>query len=98
MCCGKLLGTKPSPVLTITLYAEELFGLKITRSGAALPQMSKIVSLSLSCLSKQSKRKKKKKKTSIQHKALPNAEVNVLPQDNNVNVVAVVVVVCLLIA
>lgn len=36
--------------------------------------------------------------TSIQHKALPNADVNVLPQDNNVNVVAVVVVVCLFIA
>lgn len=60
-------------MLTITYHAEELFGLKITRSGAALPQMSKT-------------------KTSIQHKALPNAEVNVLPQDNNVNVVAVVVV------
>lgn len=41
---------------------------------------------------------KKEKETSIQHKALPNAEVNVLPQDNNVNVVAVVVVVCLFIA
>lgn len=41
---------------------------------------------------------KRKKKTSIQHKALPNAEVNVLPQDNNVNVVTVVVVVCLFIA
>lgn len=53
------------------------------------------LSLSLSCLLKQSERRKK---TSIQHKALPNAEVNVLPQDNNVNVVAVVVVVCLLIA
>jgi hypothetical protein len=32
----------------------------------------------------------------IQHKALPNAEVNVLPQDNNV--VIVVVVVCLFLA
>lgn len=32
---------------------------------------------------------------SIQHKALPNAEVDLLPQDNNINVVAVVVV-CLL--
>lgn len=92
MCCGKLLGTLPSLVLTITLHAEELIGLKITRSGAALPQMSRIVSLS--CLSKRNE----KKKTSIQHKALPNAEVNVLPQDNNVNVVTVVVVVCLFIA
>ena len=35
---------------------------------------------------------------SIQHKALPNAEVIVLPQDNNVDVVAVVVVVYLFIA
>lgn len=52
----------------------------------------KIVSLSLAC------RSKAKKKTSIQHKALPNAEVNVLPQDNNVDVVAVVVVVYLFIA
>lgn len=39
----------------------------------------------------------KKKKTSIQHKALPNAEVNVLPHDDDVNVVAVVVV-CLFVA
>lgn len=56
--------------------------------------MSRIVSLSSLAGAK------KKKKTSIQHKALPNAEVNVLPQDNNVNVVAVVVVVvvCLFIA
>lgn len=49
-----------------------------------------------SCLSKQNEKEKEKK--SIQHKALPNAEVNVLPQDNNVDVVTVVVVVCLLIA
>lgn len=42
---------------------------------------------------------KEKKKTSIQHKALPNAEVNVLPHDNDVTVVAVVVVVvCLFVA
>lgn len=41
----------------------------------------------------------KKKETSIQHKALPNAEVNVLPHDDDVNVVAVVVVVvCLFVA
>lgn len=49
-------------------------------------------SLTIAC------RSKAKKKTSIQHKALPNAEVNVLPQDNNVDVVAVVVVVYLFIA
>lgn len=32
-------------------------------------------------------------KMCIQHKALPNAEVNVLPQDDNVNVVTDVVAV-----
>lgn len=37
---------------------------------------------------------------SVQRKALPNAEVNVLPHDNDVTVVAVVVVVvvCLFVA
>lgn len=64
----------------------------MTKSGAALPQMSRIISLLLLVEVKQIKKKK-----SIQHKALPNAEINVLPQDNNVNVVAVVVV-CLFIA
>lgn len=44
MCYGKLLGTLPSPVLTITQHAEELIGLKFKKSDAALPQMSRIVS------------------------------------------------------
>lgn len=57
MCCGKLLGTLPSPVLTITLHAEELIGLKITRSGAALPQMSRIVSLLLLVEAKRTKKR-----------------------------------------
>lgn len=57
--------------------------------------MSRIISLLLLVEVKQKNKENKKK--SIQHKALPNAEINVLPQDNNVNVVAVVVV-CLFIA
>lgn len=60
--------------------------------------MSKKKSLSLSL--SLARRNLKGKKTSIQHKALPNAEVNVLPHDNDVTVVAVVVVVvvCLFVA
>lgn len=71
---------------------EEPTGWTTARSGAALPQVSTIDSPLLSCVTTENGQK------SIQHKALPNAEIIVLPQDNKVNVVAVVVVVRLLIA
>lgn len=57
-------------------------------------QKRKSLSCSLSLLLVEAKLEK----TSIQHKALPNAEVNVLPHDDDVNVVSVVVVVCFFVA
>lgn len=84
-----------STLLLLTCRGTDRCRKKDTRSVVALPQMSKKKKEKKNPLTSSSA--KNQQEMHIQHKALPNAEVNVLPQDNNVNVVAVVVV-CLFIA
>lgn len=86
MSWGKLFGLY-LPLCSQLLYMQRNW--LVWKLQDQVPPYLRCQESSLFFLSKQNEQK-----TSIQHKALPNADVNVLPQNNNVNVA----VVCLFIA